>query len=63
MGSAGLSDRMSDELAAKFEEDGFIIVPGMFSPEEMRLLGECVANDERSFTTDGSRNRIWLWRD
>jgi hypothetical protein len=43
-----------DEHVARFSEEGYVIIRALFTPDEMALLRDCVARDERSFNTDGA---------
>jgi ectoine hydroxylase len=67
LGHDGLMDPGSK---ADFDRDGYLIVPGLFSAEEIALIGEALRSDEeierRMYGLDdgqGGMTRIALWND
>jgi hypothetical protein len=52
----------SDEDVAKFNEEGFLIVPELFTPEEAELLSKIARADPNSQPgADGATPRMWLF--
>ena len=52
----------SDEDVAKFNEEGFLIVPELFTPEEAQLLSKIARADPASQPgADGATPRMWLF--
>lgn len=52
----------SDEDVRRFNEDGFLIVPELFSPEEAELLSKIARADPASQPgPDGTTPRMWLF--